>query len=76
MMYLELDERIKKEIKELLSINYEFKGNYLPYDSIEPLIEDLLSEIDNLKEKIEDLNCSNNDREDRYYDDMKLGLIY
>lgn len=54
-MYLELNENIIKKIKELSITNFELKGDYMPSDSIIPLIEDLLSTIDNLEEKYEDL---------------------
>jgi len=54
MGYVEIDERLLKGIKDLTITNYEEKGNFVPIESIEPMLEDLMCEIDRLKEKLED----------------------
>lgn len=62
-MYLEIDEDLKTKIKKITGIDYDFKGNYLPSESITSIIEDLISEIDKLEEKYSDLE---QDLEDNY----------
>lgn len=56
------DEKIK-EIEELTSTDYEFVDNVLPLESVEPLIDDLLTEIHKLQSKVKDLE---NDIENNY----------
>lgn len=73
MIYIKLGEDLKEELENYGT--YDWNGYDLNGEEVIKVIEDLLCEIDNLKEEIEDLNCSNDDREDRYYDDMKLGII-
>lgn len=56
MTYVEIEnEKMLKEIEDLTSTNYERKGNLLPTESVEPMLEDLMIEIERLKEKVEDL---------------------
>lgn len=62
-MYLEIDEDLKTKIEKITGIDYDFKGNYLPSESIISIIEDLISEIDKLEEKYSDLE---QDLEDNY----------
>lgn len=62
-MYLEIDEDLKAKIENITGIDYDFKGNYLPSESITSIIEDLISEIDKLEEKYTDLE---QDLEDNY----------
>jgi hypothetical protein len=62
-MYLEIDEDLKTKIEKITGIDYDFKGNYLPSESITSIIEDLISEIDKLEEKYSDLE---QDLEDNY----------
>ena len=54
MGYVEIDERLLNEISDLTSTNYQNKGCYLPAESVEPMLEDLLHEIDYYKEQLED----------------------
>lgn len=57
-MYLKLNfeqlEKIKK-VTEITSTDYELYGDFLPAESIMSIVEDLLCEIDNLKEQYDDL---------------------
>lgn len=67
MIDKELLERIEKETFTDYEA-YDVVGGkenetYLPVDNIEPMLSDLLIEIDRLKEKIEDII---RDREDNY----------
>lgn len=62
-MYLEIDEDLKTKIEKITGIDYDFKGNYLPSESITLIFEDLISEIDRLEEKYSDLE---QDLEDNY----------
>lgn len=54
MGYVELDERLLEDIKKLTITNYKEKGNFVPIENIEPMLEDLMCEINSLKEKLED----------------------
>ena len=62
-MYLEIDEKLKDKIEKITSTDYDFKGNFLPSESITAIFEDLICEIDRLEEKYEDLE---QDMEDNY----------
>lgn len=62
-MYLEIDEKLKDKIEKITSTDYDFKGNFLPSESITSIFEDLICEIDILEEKYEDLE---KDLEDNY----------
>ena len=62
-MYLEIDEDLKTKIENITGIDYDFKGNYLPSESITSIFENLISEIDRLEEKYSDLG---QDLEDNY----------
>ena len=46
---------IRENQNENNQTNYERKGNLLPTESVEPMLEDLMIEIERLKEKVEDL---------------------
>ena len=54
MGYIELDEKIIKEIEEVTFEKFHKIGNLIPLEEIEGTIENLLCEIDRLKEKLED----------------------
>ena len=58
MFYYLLDEKelkIFKEIEEKKITNYEIENNLLPLENVMGIVEDLLSEINSLGEKLEDL---------------------
>ncbi len=58
MFYYLLDEKelkIFKEIEEKTITNYEIENNLLPLENVIGIVEDLLSEINSLNEKLEDL---------------------
>ena len=54
MGYIELDEKIIKEVEEVTFEKFHKIGNLIPLEEIEGTIEDLLCEIDRLKEQLED----------------------
>lgn len=62
-MYLKIEEELKTKIEKITGIDYDFKGEYLPCESITSIFEDLISEIDRLEEKYNDLE---KDIEDNY----------
>lgn len=56
-MYYELsDYELQKmnEIKEITNTDYEIKGNFIPAENLFLALEDMLLEMDALKEKYED----------------------
>lgn len=58
MFYYLLNEKelkIFKEIEEKTITNYEIENNLLPLENVMGIVEDLLSEINSLNEKLEDL---------------------
>lgn len=62
-MYLEIDEKLKDKIEKITITDYDFKGNFLPSESITSIFENLIYEIDRLEKKYEDLE---QDMEDNY----------
>lgn len=54
-MYLKIDEAALKKIQEITMTDYSAEGSFLPSESVNDIIEDLLLEIDRLQEKYEDL---------------------
>ncbi len=62
-MYLEIDEKLKDKIEKITITDYDFKGNFLPSESITSIFEDLIYEINRLEKKYEDLE---QDMEDNY----------
>lgn len=58
MFYYLLNEKelkIFKEIEEETNTSYEIENNLLPLENVMGIVEDLLSEINSLNEKLEDL---------------------
>ena len=54
-MYIKLNEDLYNKIKNITFTDYEAIGDFIPSESIESMLEDLLLEIDRLQEKYEDL---------------------
>lgn len=58
MFYYLLNEKelkIFKEIEKKTNTNYEIENNLLPLENVMGIVKDLLSEINSLNEKLEDL---------------------
>lgn len=53
-MYLEFDEILKNKIEEITGVDYDFKGNFLPIESINAMLNDLICEIYSLEKKYND----------------------
>ena len=51
-----IDEKIIKKVEEITITNYEAKGNKVPAENIEPMIEDLLYEIEKLENRYKELD--------------------
>lgn len=60
-MYIKLNEDLYNKIKNITFTDYEATGDFIPSESIEPMLEDLLLEIDRLQEKYNDLEQNIND---------------
>ena len=53
-MYIKLDEELYERIKELTCTDYDAESSFIPSESIEPMLRDLLIEIDRLEEEKKD----------------------
>ena len=62
-MYLKFDEDLYNKIVAITTTDYEKYGEFVPSKSILPMIQDLVHEIDVLKEKQEEFE---QDVEDNY----------
>lgn len=56
-----IDEKIIKRVEELTITDYEAKGNQVPAENIESMLEDLLFEIEKLEERYEYVKETYND---------------
>lgn len=54
MGFVELDSELLKSVKKETGVNYQNVGVFVPLDSVSPMLQDLLCEIDRLKEKLGD----------------------
>lgn len=54
-MYVKMDEEKLKQIQEITCTDYEAKLGYLPVESLNDIIDDLILEVHRLEEKIEDM---------------------
>lgn len=54
-MYIKIDQNLYEKIQKITITDYEAEGEFIPSKNIEPMLEDLLMEIDRLEEKIEDI---------------------
>jgi hypothetical protein len=62
-MYLKIDKKLYNKITNITMGDYEKKGNYIPSENIMSIIEDLVWEIEVLKEKYRNIK---QDMEDNY----------
>lgn len=62
-MYLKIDESLYEKIKTKTITDYEYKFGCVSADSIIPIIEDLLCEIERLEEQKEEIE---NDLKENY----------
>ena len=62
-MYLKIDKETLQKIQDITGTDYKALGEFLPSDSINDIIEDLMLEIDRLNEELED---TKQDMEENY----------
>ena len=62
-MYLKIDEELLKKVTNITNSTYKSKGDFITYDNIISMLEDLTNEYDVLKEKYDDFK---QDVEDNY----------
>lgn len=53
-MYIEIDEKILEKITDITNFTYKSKGDFIAYEDVISIIEDLVCEYNVLKEKFED----------------------
>lgn len=53
-MYIEIDEKILKKVTDITNFTYKSKGDFITYEDVISIIEDLVCEYNVLKEKFED----------------------
>lgn len=51
-----IDENIIKKVESITITDYESKGNQVPAENIEAMIEDLLFEIEKLQDRYNELD--------------------
>lgn len=51
-----IDEKILKAVFEITMTDYGYKGNQVPAENVEAIIEDLLLEIEKLEERYKELD--------------------
>lgn len=51
-----IDENIIKKVEEITITDYQSKGNQVPAENIEAMIEDLLYEIEKLEDRYKELD--------------------
>ena len=73
-----LSDEIIKKIEKITNTDYEVKGNLIPAENVEAMIQDLLTEIDGLQEKLEDILENTKITYEPDYDeigkDIRLGI--
>lgn len=74
MGYVEIDEKLIGEVEDLTYTSYENKGGFLPLDSVEVMVENLVGIIHVLEEKIDDLKEKKEQDVDGLVEDMFLGV--
>lgn len=53
-MYIEIDEKILEKVTDITNFTYKSKGDFIAYEDVISIIEDLVCEYNVLKEKFED----------------------
>lgn len=55
MVYLDINSILLKKVENITKTNYKSENGLVNSDEIRIIIDDLLGEINNLREKVEDL---------------------
>lgn len=53
-MYIEINEELLQKVTNITNFTYKSKGDFIAYEDIISIIEDLITEYDVLQEKYED----------------------
>lgn len=53
-MYIEIDKKILEKVTGITNFTYKSKGDFIAYEDVISIIEDLVCEYNVLKEKFED----------------------
>lgn len=53
-MYIEIDEELLRKIASITRFTYKDKGNFISYENVIAIIEDLIAEYDVLQEEYDD----------------------
>lgn len=53
-MYIEIDKKILEKVTNITNFTYKSKGDFIAYEDVISIIEDLVCEYNVLKEKFED----------------------
>lgn len=53
-MYIEIDKKILEKVTDITNFTYKSKGDFIAYEDVISIIEDLVCEYNVLKEKFED----------------------
>lgn len=53
-MYIEIDKKILEKVTDITNFIYKSKGDFIAYEDVISIIEDLVCEYNVLKEKFED----------------------
>lgn len=53
-MYIEIDEELLKKVTDITNFTYKSKGDFIAYEDVISIIEDLTAEYDVLEEKYDD----------------------
>lgn len=59
--YVKFNKRILEEIEQITNTDYSAKDVYLTTESLIDIIDDLLAELDNMREELADLEQQLND---------------
>lgn len=72
MIYIEFDKNILEKVENITKTNYKSGNGLVNSDEISIIIDDLLGEIDNLRNKIEDLEEDMRDNYERVTQEEQL----
>ncbi len=72
MIYIEFDKNILEKVENITKTNYKSENGLVNSDEISIIIDDLLGEIDNLRNKIEDLEEDMRDNYERVTQEEQL----
>lgn len=53
-MYIEIDKKILEKVTDITNFTYKSKGDFIAYEDVISIIEDLVCKYNVLKEKFED----------------------